>query len=229
MKLTKLLDTSTLSDDEIQTAWEEAYERFETQEEEIQKFVKRLEFVGQKDWKRDAQTVELFCGRCNGIRALEKLGFTNLEGVDISRNLLTNYRGKAKLYQSDCRILPFADKSRDIIILQGGLHHLPRFPDDVEQTLSEIHRVLRPAGHFVLIEPWLTLFLRLIHFLSERNFIRKISNKFDAFAAMTHYEKETYYRWLGQQSEILLLLKKYFTAIRLSKKFGKIIFIGKRK
>ncbi len=157
MKLTKLLDPSTLSDEEIQNAWEEAYERFETQKEEIQKFIKRFKFVGQKDWKRDAQMVELFCERCNGIRALEKLGFTNLEGVDISPNLLANYRGKAKLYQSDCRILPFADKSRDTIILQGGLHHLPKFPDDVEQTLSEIHRVLRPTGRFVLIEPWLTL------------------------------------------------------------------------
>ncbi len=102
MKITKLIDPSTLSDEEIQNAWEEAYERFETQEEEIQKFIKRFEFVGQKDWKRDAQMVELFCGRCNGIRALEKLGFTNLEGVDISPNLLANYRGKAKLYQSDC-------------------------------------------------------------------------------------------------------------------------------
>jgi hypothetical protein len=27
----------------------------------------------------------------NGIRALEKLGFTNLEGVDISPNLLLKY------------------------------------------------------------------------------------------------------------------------------------------
>jgi ubiquinone/menaquinone biosynthesis C-methylase UbiE len=91
----------------FKTLGEEAYERFETQKEEIQKFIKRFKFVGQKDWKRDAQMVELFCGRCNGIRALEKLGFTNLEGVDISPNLLANYRGKAKLYQSDCRNLTF--------------------------------------------------------------------------------------------------------------------------
>jgi ubiquinone/menaquinone biosynthesis C-methylase UbiE len=198
MRINKLRDTSTLTDDEIQIAWEEAYQRFETQEEEIQKFTRRLNDAGQKDWRRDAQIVELFCGRCNDIRALERLGFINLEGVDVSPNLLAVYRGEAKLYQSDCRNLPFADKSRDIIILQGGLHHLPEFPIDIEQTLSETCRVLRPNGRFVLIEPWLTPFLRLIHFLSERDFIRLISNKFDAFATMTHYEKETYYRWLNK-------------------------------
>jgi ubiquinone/menaquinone biosynthesis C-methylase UbiE len=229
MRITELRDTSKLSDEEIQTAWEDAYQRFETQEEEIQKFIKRLNDAGQQDWRKDAQIVELFCGRCNDIRALERLGFTNLEGVDISPNLLANYRGKAKLYQSDCRNLPFADKSRDIIILQGGLHHLPKFPGDVEQTLSEICRVLRPNGRFVLVEPWLTPFLRLIHFLSERDIIRLISRKFDAFAAMTYYEEETYYRWLNAQNKILFLLEKYFIETRLRRKFGKILFVGEPK
>ncbi len=48
MKLTKLLDPSTLSDEEIQNAWEEAYERFETQKEEIQKFIKGFKFCRTK-------------------------------------------------------------------------------------------------------------------------------------------------------------------------------------
>lgn len=229
MRITKLRDVSTLTGEEIQTAWEEAYQRFETEEEEIKKFTGRLNEAGQKGWRKDAQIVELFCGRCNDIRALERLGFTNLEGVDVSPNLLAEYQGKARLYQSDCRNLPFADNSRDIIILQGGLHHLPEFPGDVEQTLSEICRTLRPNGRFVLIEPWLTPFLRLIHFLSERDFIRLISNKFDAFATMTHYEKETYYRWLNNQSEILFLLEKYFNETRLRQKYGKIFFVGEPK
>ncbi len=229
MKITELRDAATLSEEEIQTAWEDVYQRFETQEEEIRKFIKRLNDAGQQDWRKDSQIVELFCGRCNDIRALERLGFTNLEGVDISLNLLADYHGKAKLYQSDCRTLPFADKSRDTIILQGGLHHLPKFPADVEQTLSEICRVLRPNGLFVLVEPWLTPFLRLIHFLSERDVIRLISRKFDAFATMTHYEKETYYRWLNAPDEILFLLEKYFIEKRLRRKFGKILFVGEPK
>jgi ubiquinone/menaquinone biosynthesis C-methylase UbiE len=228
MRLTELLDVSQLSDEEIQKAWEEAYNRFETTEEEIAKFIKRLNHAGQKDWNRDAQLVELFCGRCSGIRALEILGFNRIEGVDLSPSLLEKYKGDAQLYQADCRNLPFEDESRDIVIEQGGLHHLPDFPMDVERTLSEIHRILRSKGLFVLVEPWETPFLRLIHFLSERNLIRRISNKFDAFAAMTHYEKETYYRWLSAKEEILPLINRYFAVTHCQKRYGKLFFIGQK-
>ncbi len=85
MKITELRDTSTLSDEEIQIAWEEAYQRFETEEEEIQKFIKRLNDAGQQDWRKDEQIVELFCGRRNDIRALERLDFTNTK-----RKLITD-------------------------------------------------------------------------------------------------------------------------------------------
>ena len=167
MKVTKLEEVSSLTSEQIQTAWEDAYPRFETPAEEIDKFIGRLNKLGQSDWKRDEQIVDIFSGRCNGIRALEKLGFTNLEGVDISPNLLSHYSGNAKLTVADCRKLPFEDESRDKIIVQGGLHHLPNLPEDLEQTLSEISRVLRPDGRFIMVEPWETPFLEIIHFLSE--------------------------------------------------------------
>jgi len=229
MKMTTHHDTSGLTDEQIQTAWEDAYTRFETPEEEIKKFVGRLNKLGQKEWRRDSQIVDIFSGRCNGIRALEKLGFANLEGVDISPNLLSKYQGKAKLYTADCRQLPFEDNSRDIIIVQGGLHHLPKLPEDLEQTLSEIKRVLRPTGRFVMVEPWETPFLRLIHFLSERKLIRAISGKFEAFDTMTRYEAITYFQWINGSSEISALLDKYFNSTYFEKGMGKLFFIGSKK
>ena len=65
--------------------WEAAYLRFETPEQEIQKFIRRLHHLGAEEWPRDSEIVELFCGRGNGLHALERLGFTRLEGVDLSR------------------------------------------------------------------------------------------------------------------------------------------------
>lgn len=226
MTYTKLLEVSGLSDEEIKTRWEEAYTQFETSDEEIKKFTGRFRKLGERNWRRDAQIVDIFCGRGNGLVALEGLGFTRLEGVDISPELLARYSGKAVLYEADCRELPFEDDSRDIIIVQGGLHHLPRFPDDLDQTFSEICRVLRPTGRFIAVEPWLTPFLRLIHFISERKITRQVSNKFDAFATMTHYEAETYFRWLESPETILDLLKKHFEPIRLATKLGKLYFVG---
>ena len=64
--------------------WEAAYLRFETPEQEIRKFVKRLRALGVSKWPRDNEIVELFCGRGNGLRALQSLGFTRVEGVDLS-------------------------------------------------------------------------------------------------------------------------------------------------
>ncbi len=60
--------------------WEEAYLQFETPEDEIRKFTGRLRRLGVSAWPKDTQVIELFCGRGNGLRAWEKLGFRNLEG-----------------------------------------------------------------------------------------------------------------------------------------------------
>src|ERR1700747_1697627 len=73
--------------------WEAAYLRFETPEEEIQKFVARLHRLGARQWPRDAEIVELFCGRGNGLIALQRLGFTRLEGVDFSPRLVAPIKG----------------------------------------------------------------------------------------------------------------------------------------
>src|SRR5258708_35962693 len=118
---------------ETQTAlspdpWEAAYLRFETPEQEIQKFIARLTRLGAPQWPRDAEIVELFCGRGNGLIALDRLGFTRIEGVDLSPRLIAQFKGPAKCTVADCRKLPFADRSKDILIVQGGLHHLPPLP-----------------------------------------------------------------------------------------------------
>jgi ubiquinone/menaquinone biosynthesis C-methylase UbiE len=205
--------------------WEEAYARFETPEEERRKFLRRLSWLGAQDWPKESQIVEIFCGRGNGIHALEILGFRQLEGVDLSPALLAQYHGPAKTHAADCRHLPFEDRSRDILIVQGGLHHLEGLPD-VEQTLAEVARVLRPGGRFVAVEPWRTPFLDLVHFVSEQPLVRKVSNKMDAFATMTHYERATYERWLGAPEPILAALAKRFSPERQRIGWGKLMYVG---
>ena len=44
------------------------------------------------------------------------------------------------------------------MVVQGGLHHFPELPADLELTLAEIRHVLRPGGLAVIVEPWLTSF-----------------------------------------------------------------------
>jgi SAM-dependent methyltransferase len=207
--------------------WEAAYLRFETPEQEIQKFIKRLRKLGAREWQRDSEIVELFCGRGNGLHALDLLGFRNLEGVDLSPRLLAQYRGNAKCYEGDCRRLPFANASKDILIVQGGLHHLPNLPEDLEQTLAEMHRVLRKDGRLMIVEPWSMPFLTFAHMVSENPVARRLSNKLDALAVMTYYERRTYEQWLSQPKMISGLAHRHFAPLKESFAWGKWNFLGK--
>lgn len=207
--------------------WEEAYARFETPEQEIAKFMGRLLSFGAASWDKNLRVVELFCGRGNGLHALSRLGFQNLEGVDLSETLLAKYNGTAKCFVCDCRHLPFENKSRDIVIVQGGLHHLPQLPEDLETTLSEIRRILRPGGFAVIIEPWLTPFLRFVHAVCALSLARRLSVKIGALAIMIENERETYEQWLDAPHAIRALLEKTFDQTKVKIRWGKITCVGR--
>ena len=136
--------------------WEAAYKRFETPEQEIAKFIGRLRRFGFDSLDRESRIVEIFCGRGNGLVALEQMGFQNLEGVDLSDSLLEEYRGPAKLHLADCLDLPLEESSYDVVIVQGGLHHLPKMPNDLDRSLEGVRRILKPDGKFYVLQGSIT-------------------------------------------------------------------------
>ncbi|HKV61271.1 MAG TPA: class I SAM-dependent methyltransferase [Candidatus Acidoferrum sp.] len=209
--------------------WEAAYLRFETPEQEIQKFIARLNRLGATEWPRDAEIAELFCGRGNGLVALKRLGFNRLEGVDLSPRLVAQYHGPGKCTVADCRHLPFADRSKDVLIVQGGLHHLPTLHDDLDQTFAEMQRVLRKTGRVLFVEPWVTLFLRFVHKVSENPLARRVSSRIDALATMIQYERRTYEQWLGQPELIKKIARAHFVPVHESFAWGKWSFVGTPK
>lgn len=213
----------------VLTAWEAAYSRFETAEEEIAKFTGRLQRLGASSWGSDCEIVELFCGRGNGLVALQRLGFTRIEGVDLSASLLAQYYGSARCHVGDCRALPLDDHSKDIIIIQGGLHHLQVLPDDLDRCLREMHRVLKPTGRVVIVEPWRTPFLTMVHWLCERSFARQVWPKLDALATMIEHERETYFRWLDQPGCVSDMLARYFLPGCTVRRWGKLMFAGQKR
>src|SRR5260370_36351632 len=104
--------------------WEAAYLRYESPEEEIRKFIRRLTRLGAPQWPRAAEIVELFCGRGNGLIALARLGSTRLERADLWPRLVAQSRHAAACMVSECRQLPVADRRKERLIVQAGLHHL---------------------------------------------------------------------------------------------------------
>ena len=209
--------------------WEAAYNRFETPEQEINKFIGRLTRFGFPDFPKQARIAEIFCGRGNGLVALERMGFTNLEGVDLSDSLLEQYRGTATLHLADCTNLPLDDNSYDIVIVQGGLHHLPKLPNDLDKCLISVRRILKPNGTFFVVEPWSTPFLTMVHLIVEQPLMRKIYAKGDALAEMTDHERVTYEQWLGQPDAIMNVFEQHFATKTKITRWGKLMYSGSPK
>ena len=209
--------------------WEKAYVRFQSPKAEVSKFVQRLKMLGVTEWPRASEILEMFCGRGNGLEALRLLGFSNLEGIDLSPTLLAQYKGPARCWQGDCRSLPFEDCSKNIVIIQGGLHHLRDLPDELDQVLQEAHRVLRDDGLIVLVEPWQTPFLTIVHLAMKSTLLRRLSRKLDALSEMVEHERNTYLRWLSSPQLILKVVARYFGTRRRSIQWGKIMLVGIKK
>lgn len=207
--------------------WENAYLSFESREEELNKFQLRFKKAGVDKWPKDIHIGDLFCGRGNGLNALELLGFNHLTGIDYSPNLLLQYSGKAATLQADCRAIPLTDATFDAVTIQGGLHHLVLIPEDLEKTLIEISRLLKPNGLFFITEPWKTPFLNFIHLLCGISFFGVIYPKLSYLKTMIEHEYPTYFNWLNHPKEIDYLFKKYFTVEFEEIAFGKRISVFK--
>jgi ubiquinone/menaquinone biosynthesis C-methylase UbiE len=210
-------------------AWEAAYCRFETPEQEIKKFISRLIAMGALSWGKEYEIVELFCGRGNGLVALTKLGFSRIEGVDLSPSLLSQYSGPAHCHAGDCRALPFEDASKDVIVIQGGLHHLQTLPEDLERCLSEMLRVLKTKGKVLIVEPWLTPFLSFVHWVCGRKTARWLFSKIDSLSTMIEHESETYQQWLRQPEIVFNALDRYFVPEHSVCRWGKLKFVGQKR
>lgn len=79
----------------------------------------------------------------------------DIYGVDYSYRMLEQYRKRLtsmnqdsshiKLMHGDVGDLQFDDDSFDLVVSMNGIHCFP----DKPKALEEIHRVLKPGGHFI--------------------------------------------------------------------------------
>jgi ubiquinone/menaquinone biosynthesis C-methylase UbiE len=212
----------------VNERWESAYNRFETPSEERKKFARRFKEMGIDQLPRDAALVDIFCGRGNGLVVLSDWGFRDLTGVDLSPELLEQCPGSARRIVADCRELKFEPESIDAFIVQGGLHHLPSIPDDLEACLKEVFRSLKPGGTFYVVEPWNTVFLQVVHTITRSRPARALFPRFDAFATLVEEEWETYHQWLTSASVIETVFRSVFPKSRITISWGKCRIIARK-
>ncbi|MEG9328926.1 demethylmenaquinone methyltransferase / 2-methoxy-6-polyprenyl-1,4-benzoquinol methylase [Salinimicrobium catena] len=89
--------------------------------------------------------------------SLAGTGASQVIGLDLSEGMLAVGRKKIaekglseriEMVQGDSEALPFEDNSFDAITVAFGVRNF----EDLEKGLSEIHRILKPGGIFVVLE-----------------------------------------------------------------------------
>src|SRR5258708_5155077 len=73
--------------------WEAASLLSKPPEEEIRKFTARLNRLAAPQWPRNAEIVELFCGRGKGLIPLDRPGSPRVEGVALPPRLIAQFKG----------------------------------------------------------------------------------------------------------------------------------------
>lgn len=100
---------------------------------------------------RRARILDIGCGTGLLLAELQRRGFYNLWGVDLSPKMIEkaqqNFKGPLQI--ANCYKLPFENESFDAVIISSMLHHLP----DIPLALKEIERVLQPYGLLFIREP----------------------------------------------------------------------------
>jgi len=82
----------------------------------------------------------------------QKFNGAKYTGIDISPDMLKVAKESypdGKFIEADGENLPFKNKTFDLVIVRGALHHLP----NPEKGLKEISRVLKPKGFLIASEP----------------------------------------------------------------------------
>ncbi len=99
-----------------------------------------------------AAVLDYGCGTGWLVPGLVKSGATRIVGIDVAEGLVEQARGHfgnlAEFHCMDGHRTAFPDGAFDLVVGRAILHHM-----EFDAAVREIHRVLRPGGAAVFLEP----------------------------------------------------------------------------
>ena len=117
------------------------------------------------------QVLDAMCGSGQTTSYLLARG-ASVTGLDISNEVVDTFQSRwagANVVKRSLLDSGLPDNSFDCVAVVGGLHHIH---PNVKAAVREIHRVLKPGGHFCFMEP---------HSGSLPDVVRKVWYRFDRF------------------------------------------------
>jgi SAM-dependent methyltransferase len=133
---------------------DEAYElKYHVQEEKHWWFESRRNIIINllKKTDRNSTILEIGCSGGQLIQALNRRGFKNVQGIDISQQAIDLCRQKDihDVFVMDGSKPAFGDGQFDIVIASDVLEHI----EDEQKALKEWNRILKPAGKLIVFVP----------------------------------------------------------------------------
>ena len=119
----------------------------------------------------DMQVLDAMCGSGQTTSFLLTRG-ANVTGLDISNEVVETFQSRwtgSHVVKRSLLDSGLPDNSFDCVAVVGGLHHIH---PNMKAAVREIHRVLKPGGHFCFMEP---------HSGSLPDVVRKVWYRCDRF------------------------------------------------
>lgn len=120
---------------------------------------------------REMQVLDAMCGSGQTTSFLLTRG-ASVTGLDISNEVVETFQSRwtsTNVVKRSLLDSGLPDNHFDCVAVVGGLHHIH---PNVKAAVREIHRVLKPGGHFCFMEP---------HSSSLPDLVRKVWYRFDRF------------------------------------------------
>jgi len=124
-----------------------------------------------QDLPRDIRILEVGCNIGNQLCLLQKMGFSNLSGIEIQEKALKQAQlslPKVNFTKASALQLPFADAEFDMVFTSGVLIHI--HPDDLPIVMDEIHRC---SGRYIWGLEYSADTLMQVPYRTEKNLMWK--------------------------------------------------------
>jgi ubiquinone/menaquinone biosynthesis C-methylase UbiE len=99
-----------------------------------------------------AKVLDLCCGAGQATQELVK-HFSNVTGLDASPIAIKRAKQnvpQAEYVEAFAEKMPFSDRSFDLVITSTAMHEME--PEQLQQIIQEVHRILTPEGQFIIID-----------------------------------------------------------------------------
>jgi pseudaminic acid biosynthesis-associated methylase len=173
----------------------------------ITKMQMNREFLSGID--HEARILEVGCNVGNQLMHLQKAGFTDLWGIEVSKYAVEAAKQKTKgvnIVKAPAAEIPFRDEFFDLVFTSGVLIHIP--PEGLQMTMDEIYRVSRKyiwCFEYFAAEPTEIEYRGKQGLMWKNDFQKLFTNRFQALKVV----KEKKFKYLSNDNvDVMFLLQK---------------------